>query len=275
MDGVYGSLPATYQHIGCTEGAYAPEMDSIQVGGEKRARPWSEYQEIGGSWYKVAAEKGGKSLSATPATLKTGTLKLKYKGPVKPSWLVVKGAATYENSYFDLAGAGAQGVTVPAGRYTLYYGELRSGKKKQMLKTLILPGKNTPSWPVPENGEATVELGGPFGFEFRTQKTDEAIKVVGNTVVIVGATSERYERPWGCVPRPEAAYRKKGSKKGSKPEKMDVVQTQEEVSKLGWAAAWFPRDLDLPKKADETAVEVQLTEKNNKLFGKIESTWKE
>jgi hypothetical protein len=275
MDGIYGSLPATYLHVGCTEGSFAPEMDSIQVAGEKRARPWSEYQEIGGSWYKIVQEKGGTSLSATPATVKTGKLKLKFKGPVKPTWVVVKGGATYENSYFDVAGAGPQGVTVPAGRYTLYYGELRSGKKKQMIKTLILPGRNTPTWAVPEGGEATVELGGPFGFDFRLQKTNESIKVIGNTVVVVGATSERYERPWGCVARPEAAYRKKGSKKGGKAEKMDVIQTQEEVSQLGWAASWFPRDLDIPKKSDEAEVEVQLTEKANKMFGKVESIWKE
>jgi hypothetical protein len=70
------------------------------------------------------------------------------------------------------------------------------------------------------------------------------------------------------------SYRKAGSKKGSKGEKMGAVQTQEELGELGWPSAWAPRDLRIDKKPSDGAVEVQLVEKKNKLFGAIESAWK-
>ena len=54
---------------------------------------------------------------------------------------------------------------------------------------------------------------------------------------------------------------------------MDAVKGQDAIYTEGWAVAWFPRDLDVANRQGEDA-EVQLTEKKNKLFGKIESTWK-
>lgn len=271
MDGVYGSLPTSWGHDGLSPERLQPEMDCIVIGKGKRARPWSEYQEIGGAWYRLEVLNGGKSLKAYPVELETGALSLKFKGG-KPTWLVVRGSGKYENSYFDLT---EKGVSLPPGRWSLFCGELRKGKKIQTMKTLILPGEETPSWSVAAGETGAVELGAPFGFSFAFDEDGKRITVPGNTVVVTGAAGERYERPWNCVAQPSASYRKKGDKKGSKAEEFGFVGTQEEVVAGGWPVAWFPKDLVIDKKGLGDDSEVQLTEKKHKLFGKIESTWKD
>ena len=251
-------------------GMLHPEMDSIVIGNSKRARPWSEYQQIGDTWYRLEVENGGKSLKAYPFETETGKVKVSFKGG-KPTWLVVKGSGKYENAYFDLM---EKGLELPPSKYTLFCGELRKGKKIQTMKTLILPGKETPPWRVEVGGTTEVELGGPFGFDFEVEEDGRNLTIPGNSVVVTGVADERYERPWNCVPKPDASVRKQGDKKGSKPEGFRAVGEQEELIQGGWSVAWFPKDLDLKKKFDDKA-EVQLTQKKNKLFGKIESTWKD
>ena len=250
-------------------------MDSIVIGAQKRARPWSEVQEIGGKWYRIDPDKVGTSFQATPLTLETGTLKLDFKGAT-PTWVVVRGSGELlKNSYFDLVEGGAKGVEVPTGRYTLFYGEVRKGKKRQVQKTLILPGKTTPSFEVKKGETSVVSLGAPFGFDFRFKRDGSKLTVEGKTVSVIGKSQERYERPWNCVPRPEVMWRKKGTKTGSKPEKMPMVSGTEGIEKYGWDATWFPLDLEIDLRQEKDPIEVQLSDKRHDLFGKIESAWKE
>ncbi len=278
MDGIYGSADSSYGYAGLTNGVFQPELDSIVIGNSKRARPWSSYQEIGGRWWKMEGGSKGKELLATPANVDTGTIKLEFKGPVAPSWVVVRGTNELKDSFFDLVEGGSKGVKVPAGRYTLYYGEVSKGKKRQIQKTLILPGRTTPNIDVGKNQTAVLSLGAPFDMEFTLKRPeDEQVTIVGESVVVVGKSGERYERPWNCVLRPEASWRKKGSKKGARHEKMPALmdtQTIYDMGQQGWLAVWFPLDLTLETKG-VTDAEVQLVEKKHDLFGKIESTWRE
>ena len=97
-------------------------------------------------------------------------------------------------------------------------------------------------------------------------------------IVALGIARERYERMWNCAPRPEVSVRKAGTKKGSKPEKMNVVldlleRNEDGTFKYTEADTWRPVDTAYPTKKGE-AVELQLVEKKNKLFGEIESDWK-
>lgn len=271
MDGVYGNLPTTWGHLGLTENQFQPELDSVVIGGSKRALPWSEYQKIEGQWYKLESLNGGTRIRATPAAVRTGALNLKYKGP-DLAFLVVKGANDYENSFFDLTTE--KTVEVPVGRYTLYGGMVSKGKKRQVLKAFVLPSDSTPAWDVLNEGEEVeVELGAPFTFDFDVTVDDSMLTVHGQSISVLGVANERYERIWGAVPRPEVSYRRAGTSRGSKPEDMPMVMDQNQISELGWGSAWFPLDLGLEKDADETEIEVQLVEKKNKLFGKIESDW--
>ncbi len=272
MDGIYGSDPLQWGHVGMTPGNLQPEMDSVVIGDSKRAVPWSEYLKIGDKWYVMQPAKFGQELGVSEAEVETGKVKLSFKGG-KPSWIILQGAGLFANSYFDVVDKKNE---LPAGDYKLFYGELRKGKKLQMAKTLIIPGENTRQWEVVTGKTTTVQLGGPFGFDFNFDHDAKTVHVEGNTVAVIGVAGERYERPWNCVPRALASWRKEGSKKGSKPEKMGFIKSQDELTTAagGWSACWFPFSVTMPKKGKAEDVQVQLTEKKNKLFGKIESEWR-
>lgn len=279
MDGIYGGAPQAWGHIGLVSGTFQPEVDSIVLGDSKRAQPWSEFTKIGDSWYQLEAQGGGSTLSATPCQIRTGFLKLDVKG-IKPSFVIVQGSEAYKNSFFDLASAKGRAVEVPIGVYTLYYGIVRKGKKRQALKAVMLPG-SAASYPVSEGVTVDVKLGAPFGFDFNTEVSGGEVTVMGQSVVITGRGGEHYARPYGCVPKPLVSVRKAGSKRGSKGEKMPMLISQDDIynakqdPKKGFKAAWFPYDLTLPLKGGMTEVEVQLVDKKNKLFGKIVSEWKQ
>ncbi|MFT7486742.1 MAG: hypothetical protein ACI9F9_002598, partial [Candidatus Paceibacteria bacterium] len=228
---------------------------------------------IGETWYRLENEKSGTSLTGYAVPMETGKINLNFKGKCgNPTWLIVKGMGKYENCYFDVMNKDTE---LPVGNYTLYCGEVRKGKKAQVMKTLILPPKDPDPWVVTAGGTTNVPLGAPFGFDFKFDEDGKNISVLGKTVVITGLAGERYERPWNCVPKPTASWRKKGEKRGSKAEKFKKVQSQDEINAGGWGTAWFPVDLEIVKKGASDGSEVQLAEKKNKLFGKIESAWRE
>ena len=273
-DSIYGNRPLSYAEYGLVAGDIQPEMDSIVIGASKRARPWSEIQQIGDKWYKLEPDAHAKDVKATPLEVQTGILKLDYQGPA-PTWIVVQGTdAAMNNVRFDLVEGGSKGVTVPVGKYSLCYGEVRKGKRKQVQKLVILPGKSTPSWQVEPGKTVTVSLGGPFGFDWKHTVEGENLKVEGMSVVVVGKNGERYQRAWGCIPRPEVSWRKKGTKTGTKGERMAVVMDQDTMIKMKPEALWFPLDIEVPLKGEKGPVEVQLVEKKHDIFGKVESEWK-
>jgi hypothetical protein len=281
LDGIYGSGSKGWNWIGLVKDELEPDVDSIVIGSSKRARPWSEFQNVEGQWYKMASVKAGLEIQATPVEVETGRLKLDYKG-TRPEFLVVRGKGSLEASFFDLEQNGAAGVEVPVGQYELSFGIVRKGKKAQTVKALILPGKNTPTWTVAAGETTAVSMGAPFAFTFDYQAADETLTVKGESVVIVGSASERYRRLWNCVPRPEVSYRKAGSRRGSKPkpDEMDIVldiYEQDEKGESRWTSAstFAPVDtvFEIKSRPGEQ-IEVQLFEKKNKLFKSIESDWK-
>ncbi len=274
-DGLFGSPPKLYAYAGLTKGQMQPDMDCVRIGKAKRAMPWSEYQQIGKEWYRLVVGPKGAEIVATPVTLETGTLKMKFKGG-KPSWMVVKGKGKYEGCYYDLLANGTKGVQVPVGSYELFCGDLRKGKKRQTAKTLVLPGEGMGGWTVEAGKTTTVELGGDFSLEFAFEMGGEGVIVQGATVVVVGERGERYERPWNCRPAPEVSWRKVGARKGNKAERMKLITDQYVMMDVdnGWAKVWFPLDCEFDVNNFD-AVQLQMAEKKNSLFGKLESEWKE
>ncbi|MBK7644023.1 MAG: hypothetical protein IPJ19_13395 [Planctomycetes bacterium] len=277
LDGIYGNEPQRFGTQGMTDGEYEPWLDSIVVGSGKRARPWSGIQEIDGNFYRLEVQERGAKLAISPAGVDTGVLKLDFKGSIRPTYLVVVGSSELKDCYFDLVEGGAKGVRVPTGNYSLFYGELRKGKKKQMQKALILPpASNGPSWSVRKGETTTVTLGAPFVFDFRYEVNGSKLKVIGKSVVVLGSAGEHYERLWNCVSRPEIAWRKKGSRATLGDSKMPVADYSTIENKdLSWPAVWFPLDLEADTKDKGGGLEVQLVQKKHDLFGKVESPWKE
>ncbi|MCE9595090.1 MAG: hypothetical protein K8S98_12970 [Planctomycetes bacterium] len=272
QNAVYGNWPQTWGYGGLTAGTFQPEMDCLVVGAEKRARPWSEFQNLAGKWHKFTNAKYGTELTVTPADVVTGTVKLDFKGPVWPTWLVLKGAGRYENTYLDLAADGKKGVAVPVGEWTLYYGELRKGSKQQTMKCLILPRSEPRTWGVDGGKETVIKLGEPFQFDFHFENLGDNVKVTGESVAILGKDGERYERMWNCVSAPEVEWRKAGVKKGSKAEKMEHLQDPNSQHVFEWS--WKPLDLLIPTKEKVEKIEVHLFEKKHKFLGAIDSPWK-
>jgi hypothetical protein len=273
MDGLYGSYPLYWAYWGVSEGLSQPEMDCMVIGESKRAVPWSGFQKIGEQWYQLEALKAGTELKATPVQVQTGTLRLEYKGP-KPTWLVVKGREKIDTAYYDLAAAGKNGVEVPAGTYELVYGEIRQGKRRQVMKAVILPNQGrSQNWVVKPGAVTVAKLGEPYGFDFKYEVGEDSLTVLGKSVTVIGSAGERYERLWNCRSKPEVAWRKKGSNRGSKGEAMEFLNDQEQLYK-DFGASYRPLDKVIQEKLPPEGIEVQLSEKKNKLFGSIESDWR-
>jgi hypothetical protein len=278
MDGVYGSAPTTWAFMGLVDGHYQPLMDSVIVGKESSARPWSKYQNIDGAWYEIEALNSGMELRVQARPWSTGTVKFSSKG-VKFEWLVIVGLdERFAETYIDLVPGGKKGTAVPVGRWKLYAGLVSKGKRRQLAKALVLPqsteGEGATRIVVKEGETATLKLGAPFGFDFRVEDDGDTVTIPGQSVVVTGVAGERYERPWNCSARPEASVRVAGSKKGGKGKKFDHVRDQQAIYDRGWATPYFPYDLTLDKKKPDEAAEVQLVQKKHKLFGSITSDWK-
>ncbi len=275
LDGIYGGKPTEHGYTGLRDGSFQKEMDSVVIGEEaKFAVPWSELQKFGDQWYRLGRPEGSEDLAATKADVKSGTLALDLKG-VNADWLVVRGTGTLENCYFDLVQGGAKKVEVPEGNYELFCGQVSTGKRTQMLKALVLAAPETKTWRVIAGETLKVELGAPFGFDFKFTQDEETISVEGPSVVVTGRGGETYQRFWNCVPMPEVNVRKAGATKGKKEEKLIPVGSQEELIDAGndYRFAWFPLNKQFPKPKKGEPVELQLVEKKNKLFGKVESDW--
>jgi hypothetical protein len=275
LDGKYGSPPLDWAYMGLVDGAAQHDVDSIVVGESKVARPWSRLVEVGGAWYELEPTESGADFVARPAKVETGTLELDLKGaPV--TWLLVRGTGSESDLVFDVANGGADKVAVPAGTYELYSGQVASGKKAQMAKALILPGKNARTWTVTAGETVKVELGAPFTLEFTFGQDAETVTVEGPSIVVAGRGGETYQRLWNCVLSPEVHLRKAGSSRGKKEEELVPVLSQEdlEVHKNDFRAVWFPVGVPIPKPSPGETYEVQLFQKKHKLFGKLESDWK-
>jgi hypothetical protein len=272
LDGSYGSAPTAFQQVGCADGSFQPDMDSLLVGDAKRAGPWSGIVQVGGGWYRLSALDEGVRLEATPLEVETGRLALDFKGP-KPTWVVVRGVDKLEDAYFDVVPGGKKGIEVPVGRYELLAGYVAKGKRKQTVKALMLPGKNMRKWTVQPGETTKMELGGPFGFAFAVADDGDTVTVSGTSVAVSGRGGETYQRLWRCLPRAEASVRKAGAKKGGKPERLEFIVDLTDLY-ADWRKGWFPQDITLDKPDPEVEAEVQLTQKKNKLFGKVVSPWR-
>ena len=63
LDGFYGGASLTWGWFGLTPDNFHPEMDSMVIGKSKRAVPYSEFQQIGDTWYKLAPAKHGQEMT--------------------------------------------------------------------------------------------------------------------------------------------------------------------------------------------------------------------
>ncbi|MEC8495545.1 MAG: hypothetical protein VXZ39_11505, partial [Planctomycetota bacterium] len=271
LDGVYGSSASAWQHFGLVTGDAQLEFDSIRVGKEKKARPFSEYMDLGGAgWHQIKAQKKGTSISVQPVTLSTGSVQVKGKG-VKPEYYVLRGVdGAFKNTFIDVSGG--KKVDVPAGRWELAFGLVRKGKKMQQMKAVILPTEGMERILVKPGETTVIGYGSPYKFDFKFETDGRNVTVDGKSVRILGSGGEAYDRFYNCVPYVDVGVRRKGGKRANASMRMKPVVDNLGLEKHGWPGMWKPITDTVPLK--EAEVEVQLVEKKNKLFGKVESDWK-
>jgi hypothetical protein len=271
MDGVYGSMPKGWGYVGMTKGEFQYDLDSVLIGKRPRkAVPFSEVMQVGKNWYKFTPQETGKAFSVVPLEeVKTGEVSLKFKGP-DPSWVVIKGKDGLENCFYDLTQS--RKVEVPAGRYELYCGGLRAGKGKDSLqKAYMAPPKKGLDLQVQADGETELELGAPFSFDAAFSASKNKVIVQGESLTVVGVAGERYHRLWNVRAQPEVAA-KSAKGKGSRGRKMQLIEDQNTLTEEGFEKAWKALNLEIEGSFEDGAF-IQLLEKKNKMFGKIESDW--
>ena len=174
----------------------------------------------------------------------------------------MRGTGNNDDLFFDVVNGGKKKVEVPIGTYELYAGQVSKGKKSQMAKSLILAGPSMRNWRVDKGATTKIELGAPFGFEFKLSQNDETVVVEGKSIMITGREGETYQRLWNCVLTPEVHMRKAGSSRGKKQKKLRPVGSTEEfeAQKYDFNTVWLPISEPIDKPQPGTDFEVQLFE---------------
>ena len=194
LDGVYGSHPMGWGHQGLVPENFQLEFDSIRVGKDKKARPFSRLVNLGGDagWHALKVKDGGNTIEAQPMTLETGTASLKVKG-IKPDFFVLKGVDDeLSNTYIDISGG--KKVDLPVGNYELAFGLARKGNKMQLMKAVIMPGPDSPRYKVKKGENIEIVAGAPYKFDFTYEAGASEVVVDGNSVRIIGAGGEEIGR---------------------------------------------------------------------------------
>jgi hypothetical protein len=270
-DGKMGSDPWFLKDFGQRMEGPLPVMDSVLLPGAKKALPFSGFMKLGPKWYRVKADSDGAGLKfqSRELDLKTGTLKLDWKGPAtaKPKYMIFKEGGELTGAYFDLM-SNEKGVEVPAGEYEFFYGIFRNGKGKQVQKFAVVPGKDNKKIKVDPGATVTVTMGAPFVFQFKSTQDSAEVNVTGKSVEIFGSAGEHYVMLSDETPKPKVEWRKPGAKTGAE---LGEMKRTERKEKEPPSVLWWPADFK-GKKPDSSAVELRLVEEH-KWFGPIASEW--
>jgi len=266
-----------------------PAFDSFQVG-KGSVQPFSEWIQVGESWYHVRGKDDGQAVGlrqANPEYLKTGTLKLDWGGSKtnQPNVVIVQGRGDFRGARFNIAGG--KPVTVPAGEYELMFGRIESGKGAKLITANIFPGSMERVTVAPD-AETELAIGGSFKLDFTKKGEDGTVSIDALTMRVRGSAGEIYTHINGSVPAPAVFVARSEDGKGARevgefqairdPETLNQVSIKHS-STLSSHVGFYP----IPKGSrGETVLEVQvpdgyfvgLAEKKNKLFGKLEAIYR-
>lgn len=238
------------------------DNDGIVIG-KGKPQPWSDIVLLGGKWHHLkAVDPHAKRIRTRELVLETGNVVLKWNGPVAPKMLVVAEIGDMKGSYFDVAGGAP--VNLPAGRYEIAYGRIETGKGTQMKQAWLFKG-DAPEFEVKAGETTTLDMGGPYVVDFKTDLRDKSLVVVGKSMIVREKTGAILGRIYDEIPYCEVSYRKKGGTPIGKPKAMSKITT--EIFNTDSAAQWFPGDFAIENVKTEDGVEVQLNLKKHALLG--------
>ena len=246
------------------------DNDGIVVG-KGKPQPWSDIVQVGGKWLHLKAmDPHAKRIRTRELVLETGQVVVKWNGPVAPKMLVVAEIGDMKGSYFDVAGGAP--VTLPAGRYEIAYGRIETGKGAQLKQAWLFKG-DSQEFEVKAGAATTLDMGGPYVIDFKTDLRDKSLVVVGKSLIVREKSGAIVGRIYDEIPYCEVSHRKKGGPPIGKPKAMSKITT--EVFNGDSAAQWFPGDFSIENVKTEDGVEVQLNLKKHALLGgPFTSDWK-
>lgn len=249
-----------------------PFMDSILIGGAKKAVPFSGFLKLGPKWYRFKPDSDmlGAKFQVRELDIKTGMLKVQWNGPAafKPHYIVVQEVGEFSGAYFDLLSGSDKGLEVPAGEYEFFYGMYRSGKGRNYQKYAIIPPDQPRKFAVKPGETVTLTLGGPFTFANKTTMDSGEISIQGRSIEIRGAAGERYVLMSHEIPHPKLEWRKPGAKTGNAFAEMKPRELKESDPP---DVLCFPADFK-GKRPEAGPIEIRLVEEH-KWFGPIASEW--
>ncbi|MBM4016120.1 MAG: tetratricopeptide repeat protein [Planctomycetes bacterium] len=245
------------------------DNDALVVGKGKVA-PWSDIVSIAGRWWNLkVVDPHAKKIRLRELDLTTGQVVVKWNGPVAPKVLAIGETEAMKGAYFDVAGGAP--VTVPAGRYEIAYGRLEAGKPGQMKQAWIFKGESG-AFDVKPGEVTTLDLGGPYTVDFKTEQRDKALVILPKTLLVKEKSGAIIGRIYDEIPYYEVAARKRGGGALGKPKAMSKIST--ETFNSDNSATWFPAEYVIDH-AKEEETEIQLTLKKHSLLGgPITSEWK-
>ncbi|GEM_PF-3024798 len=173
-----------------------PSVDSMRIGGKKHLLPFSRYVKLGDSWYRLRVLRNNEVLNyrpLDPATVPTGRIVYKWKGPskAKPRHVIVREMGFFKGAAFDLVAGGKKGIEVPVGEYEIFYGRIYNGKAPRANYAVLLKGKS-PMIKVEAGKTATVQMGAPFHLEFEKKQEGGKIIMDSSTFWIRGSFGVKY-----------------------------------------------------------------------------------
>jgi len=273
VSGIYGD-PLPWQQDNITNGEYPfYTLDAVFVGKSKKAAPYSEFMKIGDKYYRLGVTKTGMQITTTEVALKTGTVRVNWKGGTTPRHVIIQGLdSSSVNSFFDVMAGGKKDFEVPAGKYHIAFGIVTAGKKGKRQLIRLYRGKMKP-FHVREGEETVLELGAPFKYEWENSVYGGNFIVKGETINVFGRSGELYARFYDDIPVPLVSIRVKGTNKILVKKEPMKKPTLDDFNKKTWCV-WYPLDFTFENKKGADLECTLETKKHKILGGPIVSDWR-
>lgn len=272
------------------DGEPVAAYDGMSIGDSEHVVPLSTFVKLETGWFHLRPTDEGKKVGARPLNpeyFKVGQLQLKWVGAPapKPEVLVIQGEGDFSGACFDISSD--KPLEVPAGRYTLTYGRIVSGKGGRGSEADVYAGAMEPI--IVNPGEtATVTLGGPFKIDFERKVEGEEVVIDALKITVVGVSGEIYGRINGAPPVPEVLAAKTPDGKGAKTigefvamDEDGLLNAANRYPNMSLDVGFFPMpkgehdgELVLKVKPPFPDALIGLRQKKNKLFGKLDPIFK-
>ena len=203
----------------------------------------------------------------------------------KPEVLVIQGEGDFQGARYDISSG--KPLEVPAGKYTLTYGRIVSGKGGRGMDADVYAGAMEPIL-VNAGENATVTLGAPFKLDFERKVEGDEVVVDALKLAVVGVSGEIYGRINGAAAIPEVLAAKTADGKNAKTIGEFVAMDEDALLKasgrypnMAFDVGFFPMpkgeqegNLVLKAKLPFPDALIGLRQKKNKLFGKLDPIFK-